>query len=64
MDRKPTHIIVLDLNKVRWLTPNQVHLTNVFPYTPENLKFFDDNQVPYWLGYYNVFTKQFDRTSD
>ena len=62
--KSPTHIIVLDLNKVRHLTPNQVHLTNVFPYTQANLKFFDENQVPYWLGYYNPQTGQFERTSD
>jgi hypothetical protein len=45
-----THIIIHNLNKVRWLCPTQSFTSNVVGYHDETVAFLNQNNVPYTLA--------------
>ena len=49
-NQKPTHIIVANLNKLRFLCPRQCFVDNVLIYSADSVDFLNENDVPHSLA--------------
>ena len=46
-NQTPTHIIIHDLNTLRWLCPNQSFTTNIIFYTADAVDFLTQNNISF-----------------
>lgn len=52
MKREPTHIIVYDLNKLKWLFPNQIFMNNILKYSKKVMNILQDNDISFSVASY------------